>query len=93
VRATLDRDRVSITVADSGIGVDAVDLDNVFTPFFRTDKSRSRSTGGVGLGLALAKRVVEAHGGSIEIMSKSGEGTTVKLSLPIAPPFVRNIPT
>lgn len=74
---------VSITVADNGIGIDEVDLKKVFTPFFRTDKSRSRSTGGVGLGLALANRVVEAQGGTIDIASKPGVGTTVTLNLPI----------
>lgn len=73
---------VTIAIADSGIGIDEADAENVFTPFFRVDKSRSRSTGGVGLGLALARRVVEAHEGTIEITSKPGQGTTVTLTLP-----------
>jgi signal transduction histidine kinase len=56
----------------------------MFTSFFRTDRSRSRATGGVGLGLVLTKRVVEAHGGTIEIDSRVGAGTTVAFALPHA---------
>ena len=76
---------VTIAIADEGIGIDEADVEKVFTPFFRSDKSRSRSTGGMGLGLALARRVVEAHEGTIEITSKSGRGTTVTLALPAQP--------
>lgn len=73
---------VVIAVRDHGIGMDAVDLKQVFTPFFRSDRSRSRATGGTGLGLALTRRIVEAHGGTIQIQSASGQGTTVTLELP-----------
>jgi signal transduction histidine kinase len=76
---------VSISVRDAGIGMDAADLKQVFTPFFRSDKSRSRATGGVGLGLVLARRVIEAHGGTIRIESTPGQGTTVHLHLPTQP--------
>jgi signal transduction histidine kinase len=76
---------VTIAVADSGIGIDDADLKQVFTPFFRSDRSRARQTGGFGLGLALARRVVEAHGGMIEIMSSIGRGTTVVIKLPTKP--------
>jgi signal transduction histidine kinase len=75
--------RVVFTVRDRGIGILAEDLPRVFTAFFRGDKSRSRETGGVGLGLTLAKRIVEAHGGTIEIASQTGEGTTVRVALPV----------
>jgi signal transduction histidine kinase len=56
----------------------------VFTAFFRADRCRRRETGGVGLGLTLAKRIVEAHGGTIELESRKGEGTTVRIVLPTA---------
>jgi signal transduction histidine kinase len=82
VSAQPTQDGVAIAVVDQGIGIDNVDLNNVFTPFFRSDKGRSRSNGGVGLGLALARRVVEAHEGTIGITSAPGQGTTVTLSLP-----------
>jgi signal transduction histidine kinase len=57
----------------------------VFTPFFRTDRSRSRATGGTGLGLALARRVIETHGGRISLVSAVGKGTTVTIQLPTSP--------
>lgn len=76
---------VTVEVRDRGIGIEAADLPRLFTPFFRTDRSRSRGTGGVGLGLALTRRVVLAHGGTIAVESSPGEGTTVRLWLPAAP--------
>jgi len=75
---------VEIEVKDRGAGIPADDLPHVFTAFFRGDKSRSRETGGVGLGLTLAKRIAEAHGGTITIESTVGVGTTVRLVLPAA---------
>jgi signal transduction histidine kinase len=73
---------LEVEVADEGRGVDAADVEKVFAPFYRTDPSRSRSTGGVGLGLALAKSIVEAHGGSISMESRKGHGTTVRFHVP-----------
>jgi signal transduction histidine kinase len=80
--ASADLDSTTIIVRDQGIGIDASDLDKIFTPFFRTDRSRSRASGGVGLGLALTRRVIEAHGGTIGIASALGQGTTVTITLP-----------
>jgi signal transduction histidine kinase len=71
-----------LTVRDQGIGIEAHDLEHIFTPFFRTDRSRTRATGGVGLGLVLARRVVEAHGGKMQIQSTVGKGTAVSFELP-----------
>jgi two-component system OmpR family sensor kinase len=76
--------RVAIVVADRGIGIDEADREHLFTPFFRSDRSRARATGGFGLGLALARQIVLAHGGTISVASRVDEGTTVTLSLPVA---------
>jgi signal transduction histidine kinase len=73
-----------LRVQDQGIGIAPEDQPRVFTPFFRTDRSRARDTGGVGLGLALSKRIVEAHGGRITLQSRPGEGTTVAVFIPVA---------
>ncbi len=73
---------VALSVRDHGIGMAAEDLARLFTPFFRSDKSRNRHTGGVGLGLLLSKRIVEAHGGRIEVQSRAGEGTQVGVWFP-----------
>ena len=73
---------VEVEVRDRGIGLDPGDLAHLFTPFFRSDRSRARGTGGIGLGLALAKRVVEAHGGRISVESGPGEGVRVRFSVP-----------
>jgi signal transduction histidine kinase len=71
-----------LSVRDQGIGIVPEDQPHVFTPFFRGDRSRARDTGGVGLGLALSKRIVEAHGGRIRLESDAGKGTAVTLWLP-----------
>lgn len=72
-----------ITVRDYGIGIPEDALPHIFEPFFRVDESRTRETGGYGLGLNLCKAITDAHGGSLEITSSPGEGTLVKLILPI----------
>jgi len=73
---------VALTVRDRGIGVAADDQPRVFEPFFRGERSRARDTGGAGLGLALSKQIVDAHGGRITLDSRPGEGTTVTVWLP-----------
>lgn len=80
IRAT--RDKVQIAVTDQGIGIPEEEIPNLFNRFYRVDTARSRSTGGVGLGLAIAKRIVELHEGIIEVFSKPGKGTTVNIVLP-----------
>jgi signal transduction histidine kinase len=73
---------IEFSVHDHGHGIDAADLPFLFQPFFRTDRTRTRKTGGVGLGLALAKRIVDAHGGNIRVDSRLGVGTTVSFRVP-----------
>jgi len=76
------RDRVQIQVADTGIGIPQDDLPNIFERFYRSDASRSQETGGFGLGLPIAKAIVEATGGAIDVKSREGEGTTFTILLP-----------
>lgn len=75
-------DEVVIEVSDTGGGIAPEDLPHVFNRFWRADRSRSRATGGRGLGLAIARQLVEAHGGTISVTSTLGAGTTFRLSLP-----------
>ena len=82
---TAEDGRVVFEIRDRGIGITADDLPRVFTPFFRGDRSRSREAGGVGLGLTLAKRIVAAHDGTIDLTSTPGVGTTVRVSVPAVP--------
>lgn len=74
---------VVFEVADTGEGIAPEDLPHVFEQFYRGEKSRSRTTGGIGLGLAIARGIVEAHGGRIWIDSVPSRGTRVYFALPI----------
>lgn len=76
---------VQVAVRDEGPGIAPEDQAQLFTPFFRTDLSRNRHTGGAGLGLFLCKRIIEAHGGTVAVDSRPGAGTTVRLWLPASP--------
>jgi two-component system sensor histidine kinase BaeS len=71
-----------IAVADTGTGIAADDLPHVFDRFWRADRSRSRRTGGSGLGLAVVKKIVTAHGGTVAAASPAGAGITVTVRLP-----------
>jgi signal transduction histidine kinase len=80
--ATSEHDAVSVVVEDSGTGIPAEQLPHVFERFRRGDPSRSRATGGFGLGLSICKAIVETYGGHIQITSPNGAGTRVSVSLP-----------
>ena len=73
---------VVIKIEDKGVGIDPEVLTYIWEPFYRADKSRSRDTGGYGLGLSLCKTIIEAHGGKIDVRSKPGRGTIVSLAIP-----------
>ncbi|MBQ7217119.1 MAG: two-component sensor histidine kinase, partial [Synergistaceae bacterium] len=73
---------VVIQVRDSGIGIAEKDLPNIFERFYRADESRARVTGGSGVGLAIVKASVEAHGGKITVESEKGKGSTFTITLP-----------
>jgi signal transduction histidine kinase len=75
---------VAFEIVDRGIGMSAAEIDLAFTPFWRADDSRTRKTGGVGLGLALARRIARAHGGDVTLSSRPGQGTTARLEVPLA---------
>jgi signal transduction histidine kinase len=81
----VDKD-ASIEISDTGIGIPKEDQAHVFERFYRTDKSRSRATGGAGIGLTIAKSIVKAHGGEISVSSEEGKGSTFTVILPVSKP-------
>jgi two-component system OmpR family sensor kinase len=84
VRVTHDAHTVVITVTDHGAGIAPEHLDRIWERFYRVDPSRTRATGGMGLGLSVAKRLTEAMGGQISVTSVVGSGTTFTLRFPAA---------
>jgi signal transduction histidine kinase len=84
VRAWKDNLQVWIEVIDTGVGIAEADLPYIFERFWRADRSRCSHSGGTGIGLAIARRLVELQGGHIEVESKLGKGSTFRFSLPLA---------
>ena len=82
VRQNYNHNRVSISIKDEGVGIPLVHIDKIFNRFYRVDKSRQRTMGGTGLGLALAKNIVEAHRGRIWAQSREGYGSIIFVTLP-----------
>ena len=82
IRQNYHHNRVSISIKDEGVGIPLVHIDKIFNRFYRVDKSRQRSMGGTGLGLALAKTIVDAHKGRIWAQSREGYGSIIFVTLP-----------
>ena len=83
VKADLDNNRqIAVSVSDSGSGIERADLPFIFEHFYKADKSRQRSYGGAGIGLALVKKYVELHGGQVWVESEVGKGSTFYFTLP-----------
>ncbi len=78
-----DNEKAQIVFEDHGVGISAADLPRIFDRFYRGDPSRTRATGGFGLGLAIAKALVEAYGGTISAESTPGKGTRMTVELPV----------
>jgi two-component system OmpR family sensor kinase len=89
VRLAAEDGEVVLEVADQGPGVPAEEADRIFERFYRTDRSRTRSQGGVGLGLAIVRSVAEAHGGAVGYRPRPGGGSVFRVVLPLAPAEAR----
>lgn len=85
VSAAQEGKSIRVTVADNGEGIPVEDLPNMFERFYRVDKSRARHAGGSGLGLTIAKRLIESHGGTIGVQSELGKGSCFSFTIPVEP--------
>jgi signal transduction histidine kinase len=79
---------VGISVEDTGMGIDSEDISKLFTKFFRAEKIMKEQTSGIGLGLYLAKNIIERHGGKILVQSVAGRGSTFIFTLPLDPAYI-----
>ncbi|MBO9597932.1 MAG: ATP-binding protein, partial [Cohnella sp.] len=75
-------ENVKTTIADNGQGIPEDELGHIFKPFYKVDKARERSVQGNGIGLSIVKRIVDLHGGDIQVSSGIGAGTTIFVTLP-----------
>ncbi|MCU9807510.1 cell wall metabolism sensor histidine kinase WalK [Paraclostridium sp. AKS46] len=76
-------DSIDIVIKDNGIGIPKEELHYIFERFYRVDKSRSKDTGGIGVGLAISKAIVSEHGGNILVYSELGKGSEFIIKLPV----------
>jgi len=82
------RDHLTLKIADTGKGIKAEDLPHIFDRYYRADTAQDDTTDGTGLGLAITKRIVELHGGTIDVQSEIGRGSVFTFRLPVAPPVL-----
>ena len=82
VESKIEGDEIVVSVTDHGIGIAERDQNRIFERFYRVDKARSRATGGTGLGLSIVRHIVLEHGGSIDVRSEEGIGSTFMVRLP-----------
>jgi two-component system, OmpR family, sensor histidine kinase ArlS len=82
IRTRLHKNGIKLEVTDYGIGIPENEIPYLFDRFYRVDEARHRSTGGSGLGLSIAKKIVDIHGGTVDVYSKPGSGTTISIQLP-----------
>lgn len=93
VEGTIKDDEIVVSVKDRGIGISERDQKRIFERFYRVDKARSRATGGTGLGLSIVRHIVLEHGGSIDVKSEEGLGSTFMVTLPkFAKTEVKQVP-
>lgn len=83
IAASRQGDAVKLAVSDTGAGIPEKDLPHIFERFYRGDNSRSRATGGTGIGLTIVKHIVEGHGGTIAVASEVGAGSRFEITLPL----------
>jgi two-component system sensor histidine kinase BaeS len=85
VETLANQSNVVVEVRDTGRGIDASDLPHIFEHFYRADPARGGQDGGTGVGLTIAKKIIEAHGGTIQAESQPGQGSKFSIFLPIQP--------
>jgi len=83
IRAGTTEGNVKVEVEDTGIGIPPENLPRIFERFYRVDKARSRELGGIGMGLAIVKHIIRAHGGKAKVESEVGKGSTFIFTLPV----------